>query len=277
MKTSSERVGIEWLSEIGLPPTELVSLAADAGCRFVSTNLARLAYNPLGYPAWSLLDSALLRREMKARMVDRGVSISLAEGCHIGPDHDVRAHERALEVFHELGATRLNTVSFDPDSARTFDQFCKLAELAGDGGFELTIEFIPILTIRTLDDAVELVQKSGYSHAKILLDIMHFVRAGHQPVDLRRIDPALFGYVQVCDGPLSGGGDYLDEAMNDRAIPGDGQMPLREILAALPNGIMVSAEVPQSRKSIMGTPPLERFRKMAAATRRLLERKGTAR
>jgi hypothetical protein len=35
----TERLGIEFLSVFGLPPVEFVNLAADLGCRYISTGL----------------------------------------------------------------------------------------------------------------------------------------------------------------------------------------------------------------------------------------------
>ncbi len=266
----SERLGLEWLGEIGLPPTDLVSLAADAGCRHISTILERIDLNPFGYPAWSLLDDAVLRREMKARMADRGVSISLGEGCVIRPDADVSVHQRALDVFVELGTTRINTVSFDPDHERTLDQFSRLAEMTRDAGVELTTEFLPMLTISTMDYAIDLITRIGQPHVKVLIDTMHFVRAGHKAEEIARHDPALFGYVQISDGPLVGAEDYMDEAMNDRMIPGEGEMPLRDILAALPADLIVSMEVPLNRMAASGMSALERIRRTAMATQAIL-------
>jgi sugar phosphate isomerase/epimerase len=267
---ATERLGLEWLGEIGLPPTDLVSLAADVGCRHISTILQRIDLNPFGYPTWSLLDDAALRREMKTRMLDRGISISLGEGCVIRPDADVSDHKRALEVFVELGTTRVNTVSFDPDHQRTFDQFSKLAEMTRDAGLELTAEFVPMLTISTMDYVIDLITRVGQPHVKVLIDTMHFVRAGHKAEEIARHDPAIFGYIQISDGPLVGGEDYMDEAMNDRMIPGEGEMPLRDIIAALPADPVVSMEVPLNRMAAGGMSALERASRTASATRAIL-------
>jgi sugar phosphate isomerase/epimerase len=263
-------LGLEWLSEIGLPPPDLVTLAADAGCRYISTILKRVDYNPFRYPVWSLLDDATLRREMKARMADRGVSISLGEGCLIESDHDVRDHQRALDIFAELGAKRINTVSLDPDRNRTYEQIGRLAEMALDTGLQLTVEFVPMLTISTLDHAIDLVTGLRQSHVKILIDTMHFVRAGHSASEIANHDPNLFGYIQISDGPLTGADDYMEEAMNNRMIPGEGEMPLRDIIVALPADLVISMEVPLKRMADEGVSALERVSRTATATRTLL-------
>ena len=48
------RLGIENISVFGLPPVEFVNLAADLGCRYISIGLESIAYNPQGYPKFSL-------------------------------------------------------------------------------------------------------------------------------------------------------------------------------------------------------------------------------
>ena len=79
MAAGLDQLGIEQLSVFGLPPVEFVNLAADLGCRYISTALTAIAYNPHGYAPFSLRDDAALRRAMLAAMDERDVSISLGE------------------------------------------------------------------------------------------------------------------------------------------------------------------------------------------------------
>src|SRR5258708_7244135 len=79
------RLGIEIISVFGLPPVEFVNLAADLGCRYISTGLQPIDYNPHKYPRFSLREDKALRRNMVAAMRERDVSISLGEGFTIRP------------------------------------------------------------------------------------------------------------------------------------------------------------------------------------------------
>jgi hypothetical protein len=63
-------------------------------------------------------------------MRDRGVSISLGKGCIVRPDRDIRDMAGDFDIFQELGAERINTVSMDPDLGRSLDQFGVLAEMS---------------------------------------------------------------------------------------------------------------------------------------------------
>jgi sugar phosphate isomerase/epimerase len=119
------KLGIEFLSAFGMPPVQYVNLAADLGCQHISTGLWSMPGGPHEYPQWSLKDNPALRREMVAAMRDRGVSISLGEGWSVRPGVDVRNRGNELEIMRELGVTRINTVSLDPDMGRTLDQFAR--------------------------------------------------------------------------------------------------------------------------------------------------------
>jgi hypothetical protein len=79
------RLGVEQLSVLGLKPLEFVSLVADLGCNCISTGLSAMP----GFTSFSLRDDKALRREMIAAMRDRGVSISLGEGCIVRQGRDL--------------------------------------------------------------------------------------------------------------------------------------------------------------------------------------------
>ena len=123
---------------------------------------------------------------MIAAMRDRGVSISLGEGFTVRPGLDVCEQRAAdLEVMCELGVKRINTVSMDPDLARTFDQFAALAELAPASGVEVTTELVPGLTVADLPTALAAVRHVGRPNFRLLIDTMHLVRSGSR----RRTSP----------------------------------------------------------------------------------------
>jgi sugar phosphate isomerase/epimerase len=266
-----ERLGIEFLSVLGLPPVEFVELAADLGCRHISTGLGSLPGNPAGYPSFNLATDANLRREMIAAMRDNGVSISLGEGALVQPGTDIRDRAVDLAVMHELGVRRVNIVSMDPDLPRTFDQYAVFAEMAADAGMETTTEFAPALSVHDLACALEAVRHVGRRDFRLLIDTMHLVRSGGSAADLTALDPKLFGYVQLSDAPLIPTiADYMQEAMFERRAPGAGELPLAEILAALPRDLIVSLEVPELSKAKAGIGPRERVGAVVDAARSLL-------
>jgi sugar phosphate isomerase/epimerase len=252
------RLGIEQLSVFGLPPVEFVNLAAALGCSCISAGLTGIGYNPHGYPAFSLRDDAALRREMTAAMRDRGVAISLGEGCIIRSNKDIRDAAADMDIMQELGVERLNTVSMDPDLSRSLDQLALFAAMAAERGMLSTVELCPALTIHNLEAALAAVRHVGRRDFTLLLDTMHLGRSGATAAEIAALDPALIEP------------NYLKEATFERMVPGEGEMPLRAYLGALPPGVTISLEVPLSSQAEAGVGPEMRLRRCVEAARRLL-------
>lgn len=265
-------LGIERLCVFGMPPVEFVRLAADLDCRFVGVALTAMRYyNPHGYPDWSLRDDPGLRREMRTAMADRDVGISLCEGFGVGRDIDVAAYAADLDLVRELDCRRVNVVSMDKDFARTADGFAAFAELAGAREIEVVTEIGPG-PIRGLAPALAAVAHVGRPNFRLLIDTMHLFRLGGTIAEVAALDPALIGYVQLCDAPLkSGFPSYMEEALHERLPPGAGELPLAEFLKYVPGDVVVSVEVPQRSLAEAGLGPLERVGTVVAAAQRMLE------
>ncbi len=265
-----ERLSIEPLSVMGLPPVEFVGLAADLGLRYVALALSALP-NPYGYPPFSLRDDLALRRETIAALRDRGVTVSLGDGFVLHPGRDIRELAGDVAVMAELGAQRINTVTFDPDFGRSVEQFGVLAELAAESGLETTLEFAPGLTIADLPTALRAVQAVGRPDFRLLIDTMHLVRSGSGPAEVAAVDPDLIGYIQLSDVPLVPTiPDYMEEGCFERMVPGAGELPLLEILDALPRHLVIGLEVPLRSQADAGVGPHERLGRCVEASRELL-------
>jgi sugar phosphate isomerase/epimerase len=265
-----DRLGVGFLCGFGLPPVEFVELTADLGCRHMSAVVRGLPLVPLGYPTFSLKD-ARLRRDVLAAMGHRGVTISLGDGFLVMPDAEMRMFTEDLDALAELGVPRINVVSLDPDLGRTFDQFAILTELAAQRGIQTVVEPVPGLTIGDLPTALAARQHVGRSDFRLLIDTMHLVRSGSGAGDVAAIDPDHIGYAQLNDTTLRPRGDnYMEEAMFERMVPGDGELPLRDILCALPPDIVIEIEVPRRSLALEGVSPIDRLRPCVEAARRLL-------
>lgn len=265
------KLGLEFLGAFGLSPVDLVHLAGDLGCQFISVVMTPMDYNPEGFPGWSLRDDANLRRDLKAASRDRGVKLTLGEGLVIMPDIDVReAYPGDLDIYRELGVERINTLAFDPDLERSFDQFAQLVEMAGERGIEPVLEFVPCFVINDLATALKAVKHAG-GPAKVLVDTMHFFRSGGATADLKAAAD-LIGHVQLCDAPrVPAISDYLEEAMYERMIPGEGDAPLVEILAALSPELPVGLEIPLRTLAEQGVGVRERMAMCVAGARDVIE------
>jgi sugar phosphate isomerase/epimerase len=102
------------------------------------------------------------------------------------------------------------------------------------------------------------------------LDSMHFFRSGAKLDDISKLDPSLIGYAQLCDAPMiSTGGSYMQEAMFSRKVPGTGELPLREWIAALPMDLEIGVEVPMIAELQAGVSARDHAARVVAAARKL--------
>jgi sugar phosphate isomerase/epimerase len=235
------------LTLMGMPPVEHVRLAAELGCVAISTGLMRMPMGMFGmaelYPDWSLQDDPALRREVKAALADTGVHIGLGEGFRVDPAFDVVEKFAAqIDLMAELGAWRINAISTDPDENRSIDQFGKLSDMVLARGMRFLVEFAPTQALDTPEGALRVADALGHDRCGMMLDAMHFFRSGGTVEMVGKL-PVI--YAQLCDVPLASPGiSYMEEAMFGRMAPGDGELPLREWIAALPADCEIGIEVP---------------------------------
>lgn len=85
---------------------------------------------------------------------------------------------------------------------------------------------------------------------------MHVMRGGSSAADIAALDPDCIGYAQLNDTTMRPRLDnYMEEAMFERMVPGDGDLPLLDILSALPRDIIVEIEVPRRSLALAGVSP----------------------
>ena len=267
------QLAIGFLNGFGLPPLDFVDLTADLGCRYMSIVVQGAPLVPLGYPPYSLKDDAALRRELLAAMEHRGVAISLGDGFLVLPGTEISTSRADLDVLAELGVPRINVVSLDPDLSRTFDQFAALTELAAQRDIETDVELVPGLTVSDLPTALAARDHVGRPDFRLLIDTMHLVRSGSSAADLAAVDPEHIGYAQLNDTTLQPRLDnYMEEAMFERMVPGEGELPLRDMLSALPPDIVLEVEVPRRSLALAGVSPIDRTRPLCRCGSPLVKR-----
>lgn len=266
-------MGIEYQTVLGYPPVQFVHLAADLGCHTISMKAstgAHNAYNPYGYGEFSFAGNPGLRRRMVAALEGRGVSISLAEGFVVVPGAGLTDDLTSLDVMWELGASQANAVTMDPDLGRSFDQLAAFAEAAAERGMQTTLEFAKSLALSDLDTALAAVRHVGRNDFRLLIDTMHLVRSGSTAADLAALDPSLFGYVQLSDTTLKQRNAAYRDDSSDRSAPGEGELPLAEIMVALPAGLPVGVEAPMRSRAAQGMPVQECARLAVEGARAVL-------
>jgi sugar phosphate isomerase/epimerase len=204
-------------------------------------------------------------------MEDHDVSISLGEGMLIAPGIDVRAYADDLDVMAELRIPRINTVSLEPDRARTFDELATLTALAAERGIATCVEPVVGLSIADLPSALAAVEYVNTDEISLLIDTMHVARFGATADDLRSVPAERIGYIQLSDTTVQPRMKiYAEEAMYERMTPGEGELPLADMLAALPDDRVVGLEVPMRSRAEAGVSAYDRLLPCVNSARALL-------
>lgn len=268
---TSRRIGLAPLTVLELAPADMVSCAADAGYDFVGLRL--IAATP-EEPQHDVVGNESQVREIERRLAATGVQVLDIEIFRLKPDTRVADYRAALEAGARLGARHALVAGQDPEPARLAENFAAFCELAD--GFKLTadIEPMPWVTLRTLADADAVIRAAGnHRNAGIVIDPIHFDRAGDHAGSIADLPLSHWHYLQLCDAPAQRPPDMetlLHQARAERLMPGDGGLDLRALVLALPETLPITLEVPM-RTLAQTVPAVERARRLLARTRALLE------
>ena len=215
-----------------------------------------------------------LKRETLARLKDTGVRVLDAEILRLKPDTDNAGYKPMLETAAELGARYVLVAGNDPDEARTAERLAQLCELAAPLGLTPSLEPMPWTDAKDITQAARIVKASGAKNTGLIIDPLHFDRAGSSTDELRALPREYFGYVQFCDAPAERPNDLqtlLYQARCERMIPGEGGLDLAGILRALPDGLPISIEAPMDGWARTAN-AVQRARRLREATLAVLEK-----
>jgi sugar phosphate isomerase/epimerase len=216
------------------------------------------------------LDAAGLRR-LAAHIGHLGLMVHDVEVHRIGDDANGNSADIGplVDAAAAVGARHLLVVSdlADNPSGRehTVHRLGTVADRCRAAGLVAGIEYMAWTTPRRSVDAVAMAAATG---AVVVVDLLHHTRLGEGASELRAVVASgRLGWVQVCDAPAAAPTDLLDEARHRRLPPGEGDLPLRALLAEVPAGVVRSVEV-QSDAMAASLAPVERAAALyAAATR----------
>jgi sugar phosphate isomerase/epimerase len=258
----TRQISLAHLTVLDTTPPELVTVAAAAGFRTIGIRLT--ATPSVGVPPYDILREGPLLRETLLRLRDTGVSVLDTEFLRFEPDQPVGIPEGFLEVSARLGAKHVLVMSAEPEEARTLERFCELCDRAASYGLQVGLEFAIYTGVRTLAHAAQVIAKAKRSNASILIDALHFSRSGGLPAHVKTVDPSLFRYAQLCDASADMPAPtdtpaLIREARTGRLLPGEGVLPLAELVAALPATMPLAIEAPC--RATADLPAVERARR----------------
>lgn len=238
-------ISVSHMTALDAEPELMVEAAARAGFDGVGLRIFPPRHAPDQYPITG--DAA--RSKMLRRLADdHGIRIFEAESfgldAHFSPD----PYSRALETAALLGADVIVSAGIDDDTGRLVANYNWLAEAAAQHGIRMTMEFMPYRGMKTLDSALAVHAAVAHPNAKLLIDAIHLSRSGAGVADIAAIpDRSIIGHFHICDAPAIAPERIEDkqaESRVGRLYPGEGGLPLAELMALLPSDCSISLEAP---------------------------------
>ena len=254
-------LGLAALTVLELPHHEQVSVAAQAGYTHVGLRLVPVAGQPYEYP----VDMAAIN----ARLADTGVRVLDVEVFRLTGETKVADFEPALAAAAELGARHLLVHGADANETRLAETYGRLCDLAARYRLVANLEPMPWVDVSSVAKALRVLHGARRANSGLLIDAIHFFRAGDRVEDLSSVPREYLRYAQFCDARRERPADMQElirQARADRLMPGEGGLDLARLVRALPAELPLSLEIPYAKPM----PALERARRALEATLRLL-------
>lgn len=266
--TAPRVLSLAALTVLELSPAAQVRCAAHTGYSHVGLRLAPATPTD---PAWDAVGDTPMVRETRRALAGTGVQVLDVEILRLTPATRVEEFDALLDTAAALGAAHVLVAGNDPDAARLADRFAALADRCAPRGLAPALEPMPWTDVRDLAAASRIVERAGRANAGVLIDAIHFDRAGSRLEEIAALPPQRLPYLQLCDAPAERPhtvDELLRQARAARRLPGEGGLDLAGLLRAMPAGVPLSLEIPLAEPA--GLDAEERARRALDATRRLL-------
>lgn len=151
-------------------------------------------------------------------------------------------HAEELELFFDtckkLGCRYVPLVAAIETTGsleKSTEDFSKLCRLAAKYGINVCLEFMGHSNqINSINVAWEVVKKTKYDNAGITFDTFHFYERSSSLEDLEQVPQEKIMLVHVTDARKGVPREKLS-SLTDRLLPGEGVIPLEDIIKALRN------------------------------------------
>ncbi len=203
--------------------------------------------------------------EVRTRLDDTGLTALDMEPVFVTPagDHG----ERMIEAAAVVGAQNLLVVSRGVDDTAFTDRFGELCDLAAAHDIGCSLEFMAFMSVANLPQTLAVLDGTRRPNAHVLIDNLHLDRTGGTIADVARIEPGRLSYVQLCDAPANPPDDLVTEALDERLLLGEGRLPIRELVDALPSHTALSMEIRSAALRSTFPDPTDRARRILSTSR----------
>ena len=218
--------------------------------------------------------------QLLAWLDESGFAVELVEAVTTWADGPGGAFDAevapTIELARLVGARQILAVTMNEgtlDRPAAVAGLRVLADRAADAGLKISIEWLPWSALPTLEAAWSLIGEADRDNVGLVFDNWHWLRqpGGPAPELLRRIPGERIHIWQLCDAPAAPDGEFLDETMNRRLLPGEGASDwteLRAIFAEIGARPALAPEPFNPARAAAG--PLVYAHAIAEATRRVL-------
>ena len=221
------------IPELMQDPAKFVEITAAAGWKATG-----VWFDP---QTWTSSTSQAINRIID----DTGINVVDMEVIRLGKDID---HGEALvDAAHEIRASNILVVSSLASTQETADKLSQLCFLAEKGNISVCLEFMKFTSVKSLSDALEVIDLVDAQNIGILLDLLHVARSGTVFDEIRACNPDFFPYVQWCDGAKNPVGwsnsELVRDALDDRLIPCQGELDALDFESLFDVEVPFSVEV----------------------------------
>lgn len=186
------------LTLLDVPPPEQVRIAARTG--FTHVGLRLLPATPAD-PDYDILGDTPAVRATLSALMETGIRVSDVEIVRLTPGFTLDDRlQRFMETAARLGAGQVLVAGNDDNLQRSADNLAILAAAGRPYGLTMNLEPMPWTQLRTIADAQAMIAASGREDIGILVDALHFWRAGESLAALSSLPAHHLNYMQLCDG-----------------------------------------------------------------------------
>ena len=182
--------------------------------------------------------------ELKQIMDDNGLrylELEFLMDWFLDPDDERRraSDETRMLLFeaaaeldaHHIKVGNIPGTPFElPQLTERYAELC--ANAAEHHDAKIVYELMPFdVNVRDLDTALAVVEGADASNGGLAIDTWHMAKLGIEPDDLRRVPTRFLSWVELSDGRYESLPDLVDETVNHRELPGEGEFPIGSYVA----------------------------------------------
>jgi sugar phosphate isomerase/epimerase len=201
-------------------------------------------------------------KEMKEIFDDAGLrylQVEFLADFFVAPGDPLRADsDQRRKLLFDTAATfdahhiKVGNIPGTPcELDQLIESFAELCQDAKDHtNAPVAYEFMPFdVNVNTLDAALKLATEADQPNGGLAIDTWHMAKLGIPPDDLKRIPQQYLTWVELSDGQFENMEDPIDEVVNHRHLPGEGEFDIpgyveacREVGYPGPWGVEVLSE-----------------------------------